>query len=994
MHYKHPLLSIVIVLVCAHITSPTALAACLDPPGDITGDGNASVSDVQCNILMNLWSLDGQTGTVPPCVKALGSPAAVADHSCDGIINVADTLIAVGFALKTNLDQALDGNGNQCVDACETDLDGDGDFDVSDCAPLDADVYQGATEYCNGLDDDCDGLIDNLEALEVHLSCGNNNVCDGVEICSPVNPPPTLFFTEWMLKPLFVPAGIGQWIEIYNGGTTAQNIQGWQLQDGGSNTHIIDAGGAIFVPPRGYLVLSSSTNIGQNGGVKSSYAFAPFQLSAGEIKLMTPQGQEIDRITYNVGPFGTSAGASVAITTLFEDNNDPNGWKMSTQAYGDGNLGTPGGPNTDVALLMCAPGTPLDNCVDDNPCTDDTCHPVLGCVFSSNTEPCDDNDQCTGQDVCEDGECKGEGVVVCDDGNLCTDDGCVPSAGCVAAFNFASCDDSNECTVGDQCAFGLCSGTGAADCDDQNSCTVDTCDPVAGCTHSCNCDCDCDCVFAEPQCVQVAPLCCADPADKDADGFPACDDCDDTNGAVFPGAGEKCNGIDDDCDGVVDEGFDKDNDGYSPCALAPQLVDCNDNVSTVSPGAPELCGAGGAGNGVDDNCNGYVDEACNDCDQTDPDADGYSVCQGDCAPTDPTVYPGAPELCDGKDNDCNKTTRASCDVSDPCNFNKNATPLDDNDVCMQDLVCVCTLDAVGQCSGNWQCTSFCNTSESGPVGDGCGEDQVCTLQMQASANINGCAVAPTPPGTGSAGEICTTSAECRGLNCSKLCTGTSCINSYCVDVCLSDQYCPVEGTFCRLLRQTTTLNGYCWPPDGPWLGSVKLGQVCASDSSCDRGFCSQTTKQCASACCTESDCPSGFYCSLLGDQIFANLVVTAANAQSCMFNSQCPSALCFNGKCSYLLTETTPMCLRESSGQNNLQAGAACQQNTDCASNYCEKNLNVCVDPCCNDSTCPVGLMCVAQLIEVTPDPTNGYKRTTNARVCLNLSTTAVIQRK
>ncbi|NUN14495.1 MAG: lamin tail domain-containing protein [Myxococcales bacterium] len=994
MNFKHRLLPIVVALVYGHFTLPTAYAACLDPPGDITGDGNASVSDVQCNILMNLWSLDGQTGSVPGCVKALGSPAALADHSCDGIINVADTLIAVGFALKSNLDLALDTNGNQCVDACETDIDGDGDFDVSDCAPLDAQVHLGAQEYCNGLDDDCDGVIDNLDVSEMNISCGNNNVCDGTEVCIPTVSPPGLFFSEWMIKPLYVPAGIGQWLEIYNGSATAQNIQGWQLQDGNTNIHIIDAGGAIFVPPRGYLVLSSSTNFGQNGGVKSSYAFAPFQLSAGFVKLVNPQGIEIDRIDYGLGPYADSTGASVAITTLQSNNNDPAVWQVSTKVYGIGHFGTPGGPNTDVALSGCASGPSPPGCDDGNPCTDDSCNPLVGCVFFDNAAPCDDNNDCTTVDLCDAAQCQGTVPKICDDANPCTDDVCIPPTGCTTSLNVAPCDDNNTCSVGDQCAFGVCTGGFPLDCNDQNPCTVDSCHPTTGCSHVCSCDCDCGCVFVDPACVQVAPLCCTDPNDNDADGFAACDDCDDTNGGVFPGVAEKCNGIDDDCDGLVDEGFDKDNDGYTPCAMEPQLVDCNDNVNTVSPGAPDVCGPSGTGNGVDDNCNGYVDEPCNNCDTADPDGDGHNVCQGDCMPNDPTVYPGAPELCDGKDNDCNKTTRASCDVSDPCNFNKNATPLDDNDVCMQDLVCVCTLDGVGQCSGNWQCTSFCNTSESGPVGDGCGENQVCTLQMQASANINGCAVAPTPPGVGAAGELCTTSAECRGLNCSKLCTGTSCINSYCVDVCLSDDYCPVNGTFCRLLRQTTTINGYCWPPDGPWLGTIKLGQPCSLDSSCDRGFCSQTTKQCASGCCTESDCPNGFYCSVLGDQIFANLVVTAANAPSCALNSQCQSALCFNGKCSYLLTETTPMCLRETSGQNNLQAGAACQQNTDCASNYCEKNLNVCVEPCCNDATCPTGLMCVAQLIEVTPDPVNGYKRTTNARVCLNLSTTAVIQRK
>ena len=50
---------------------------------------------------------------------------------------------------------------------------------------------------------------------------------------------------------------------------------------------------------------------------------------------------------------------------------------------------------------------------------------------------------------------------------------------------------------------------------------------------------------------------------------------------------------------------------------------------------------------------------------TDADGDGFVWCK-DCNDSDRAVYPGAPELCDGKDNDCNRTTVENCGVSDPC----------------------------------------------------------------------------------------------------------------------------------------------------------------------------------------------------------------------------------------------------------------------------------------------------------------------------------------
>ncbi|MEJ7681704.1 MAG: MopE-related protein [Segetibacter sp.] len=84
-----------------------------------------------------------------------------------------------------------------------------------------------------------------------------------------------------------------------------------------------------------------------------------------------------------------------------------------------------------------------------------------------------------------------------------------------------------------------------------------------------------------------------------------------------------CNGIDDDCDGQIDEGLptvtyyrDADGDGYGnvaisttscsqPTGYVTNSTDCNDASGTVYPGAVEVCG-----NGIDDNCNGQIDENC------------------------------------------------------------------------------------------------------------------------------------------------------------------------------------------------------------------------------------------------------------------------------------------------------------------------------------------------------------------------------------------------
>ncbi|MEZ4302371.1 MAG: MopE-related protein [Polyangiaceae bacterium] len=84
---------------------------------------------------------------------------------------------------------------------------------------------------------------------------------------------------------------------------------------------------------------------------------------------------------------------------------------------------------------------------------------------------------------------------------------------------------------------------------------------------------------------------------------------------------------------------DADGDGVNSC------TDCNDQNPQIKPGAPEVC------NGLDDNCSGVADE--NEVCCVDNDSDGYTGCNGDCDDSNPAIKPGAAEVCDGVDNDCN-----------------------------------------------------------------------------------------------------------------------------------------------------------------------------------------------------------------------------------------------------------------------------------------------------------------------------------------------------
>lgn len=168
--------------------------------------------------------------------------------------------------------------------------------------------------------------------------------------------------------------------------------------------------------------------------------------------------------------------------------------------------------------------------------------------------------------------------------------------------------------------------------------------------------------------------------DVDGDGYIASaveggNDCDDTNAAAHPDGVEVCDGADNDCNGVTDEVLqagwyqDADGDGYGNgntqyvgCQLPPtgyvqNGADCNDGNGNINPGVADIC------NGVDDNCNGSVDEGSPDydldgtpnCIDPDADNDGAAGANGDCDDLNPAVKPGATELCNSIDDDCDGT---------------------------------------------------------------------------------------------------------------------------------------------------------------------------------------------------------------------------------------------------------------------------------------------------------------------------------------------------
>jgi hypothetical protein len=721
----------------------------LDMDGD--GFGQTQVSKCLCGAAGQFKAVEGgDCNDLQPSVFP-GAPEVCngLDDNCNGLIDEGSPLECTTYYLDKDSDGFGIANESRCLCAPQ------GQYRAlvaGDCNDSNPAIFPGATEFCNGVDDNCDGVIDEMGSVGCTMflkdadqdGYGVNG--DARCLCQPSGFYNTTMGGDCNDAVKAINPGAA---ELCNG--IDDNCNGVADEEGatGCTTYFRDldldgfgdsAYSKCLCAPAGYY---TTTNMGDcNDDNELIYPGSPEICNGvddncnGQTDELGASGCTTYYLDIDRDGFGNAAHHQCACgprgdytATQAGDCNDANANVNPTAAekcnnFDDncnGQIDEPGASGCTVYYR--------DSDDDGYGITSDfqcLCSP-LGAYRTTKPGDCNDANEYVHPAAVE--RCNG----LDDNCNGVIDE--LGAIGCVTYFKDADLDEYGD-TNNHRC---LCSGSDGyttlvgGDCNDmnpaQNPGLVEKCDNIDNnCVNGIDegCDKDGDGYCSKTMIIVGIPTICPfgggdcndnDPGvrpgsiekcddidnncnqlidencDKDGDGY--CDatlprigtpavcplgggDCNDLNVAIYPGAVERCDDLDNNCSGIIDDLCNKDGDGY--CDAARVVVgfpavcpmgggDCNDNVATIYPGAPELC------NGVDDNCNNLIDEGAPACSwfYLDLDNDGYGqtddkkcVCGaegnyratlgGDCNDVDPAVNPAASEKCNGKDDNCNGVT--------------------------------------------------------------------------------------------------------------------------------------------------------------------------------------------------------------------------------------------------------------------------------------------------------------------------------------------------
>ncbi len=547
---------------------------------------------------------DGDADVNPGATEACNDR----DDNCNGTVDE-----GVTSTFYADLDGDGQGDLNAPVEACSQP---DGYVtDSRDCYDLDAEIFVGQSESCNGVDDDCDAIVDEDDAVDAIDFFGDvdgdgyGDVDNALTSCT-IPAGYVVDATDCDDTDASVNPG-----ELETCNEVDDNCDGTVDEDEAidASTWYADADGDGF---------GNEDAIDYACNQPSGYV-ADANDCDDDDAAISPADSEICDTIDNDCDGDVDEDEAIDASTWYAD--------LDRDSYGDAG-------NTHAACSL--PTGYVEN--------DDDCDDLDSSVSPAEAESCNEvDDDCDG-DVDEDEAIDASTWYADADGDG-YGDASVMDIECDAPTGYV--DDWSDCDDSDPGDMVDADGDGYTECD--GDCADLDRSTHPGATEYVNgADDDCDGVVDNN----------TDSYDDDGDGWTEDDgDCDDSVFRTNPDAPQDCeDGVDRDCDGTVDEDAsdwypDGDGDGFGdetatataacdqPSGYVADATDCDDNQRTTYPGAEEI------ENGLDDDCDGNVDQGT---DASDEDGDGYSENDGDCDDGNVDVSPAATETCNGLDDDC------------------------------------------------------------------------------------------------------------------------------------------------------------------------------------------------------------------------------------------------------------------------------------------------------------------------------------------------------
>jgi hypothetical protein len=427
--------------------------------------------------------------------------------------------------------------------------------------------------------------------------------------------------------------------------------------------------------------------------------------------------------------------------------------------------------------------------------------------------------------------------------------------------------------------------------------------------------------------------------------------------------------IDNDCDGK----FDEQNPPETEACGDREDDDCDGKIDEQpDPNNPEVCG-----NGRDDDCDGQQDEG------HDQDGDKKPWCgdatmtggggTADCDDYDSTVAPGLPELCDGRDNDCDSRvdesdTGSLCSVGEECVQQRCVVPdctvQGSSKKCRDGLTCD---PSTKQCVATTGCTqgscpngTYCDSPSGECRAQKRRNGEVCLLDGDCASGscLDFAALKISAEGSRICGSACCSDSDCGAdERCFVPGTGArSCLPvslapppfgslQQCLDdgQCGGGQSCAVIGGQPLAAPVSSTRNDLIAPAcRQPPRGTLQVGDMCLNESSCESDVCVPgaglfvTNNVCSRVCGTTKDC----------DELTASgSILTGLVGTYCRFVEREPTR------------DIVPVCVVNRGELGHGAFGSQCSSGTDCLEGSClgasGEGQGFCTMACCRNTDCP-----------------------------------------